>query len=250
MKNYSHLQAVADDYNFPGHARILISGKSFVADVNGALFWPSEETLIFSDLHLKKDVVLADSEAVTDIPSFQSRETRATLMRLSHIIAEYNAKQVIVLGNGLHEAANTESPLSEDDAARLRAMQGLCKWVWVMEDNDTPELLKSFNVDIKDQYPFSGLTFRHKPLKAPVSHEIAGALHPVAKTVREDEAIYQRCFVSNNSRLVMPSFALEEPGTNVLDKSFSPLFSSGSLYVWLISMSGVSSCASRLLEAD
>ena len=33
---------------------ISVCGKSFVADMSGALFWPGKQTLIISDLHFEK----------------------------------------------------------------------------------------------------------------------------------------------------------------------------------------------------
>ncbi len=34
--------------------QVSICGRSFIADVSGALYWPAEDALIVADLHLEK----------------------------------------------------------------------------------------------------------------------------------------------------------------------------------------------------
>lgn len=240
-----HTSALDKSQADRGLSRILMSGKAFVADVSGALFWPAEETLIVSDLHLKRDANTLGAHS-----PFQNHQTRATLIKLSHLILEYNAKQVVILGDGLHPTNSYEQFLSNEDTDRLRALQEMAEWIWVTDSKPIPDFLIDFNATVLSSFSFGGLTFRHKPVAGPIAHEIAGSLHPIAKTKSQYKGAEQRCFVSNNVRIVMPSFAQQQQGRNVLDKAFTPIFASQSLYIWLIGLSTVEPVASRLLQPD
>jgi hypothetical protein len=80
----------------------------------------------------------------------------------------------------------------------------------------------------------SGVRFRHEPLRAPVSGEIAGSMHPVASIVEHDYAFRGRCFVSNGMRLILPSMGAYEEGLNVLDDRFDPLLGANGIFVWVV----------------
>lgn len=241
----ANLQAKEDTLFLKGNSRILLSGKAFIADLTGALYWPAEEMLIVSDLNLKREADEFPSDQFV-----QSRNSSATLLRLSQLISNYKVSQLIVLGNSLASSHMNEQPLNDYNIARLRDMQNMCKWIWVMENNTAPEFLKRFGVKHQESFTLGGLTFRHKPIQAPVINEVAGFFAPIAKTNQNGRLCYQRCFASNAHRLLLPSFDPKNEGINILDKEISPIFSSSNLYIWLVGMTSVYAYTSRLLLED
>ena len=59
-----------------------------------------------------------------------------------------------------------------------------------------------------------------------------------------------RCFVSNGTRMVLPSLGDYSAGVNVLSTSFDPLLGQGGLHVWFICQGRVEQVASpKLMEA-
>src|SRR5262245_52362273 len=78
--------------------RLALSGKTFVADMAGALYWPGERTLIVADLHLEKGSAFAVRGAM--LPPY---DTQDTLQRLAECIDRYEPRRVVALGDSLHD---------------------------------------------------------------------------------------------------------------------------------------------------
>lgn len=238
-----HKRTLKDDWKQPAFSRILMSGKAFVADVSGALFWPAEETLIVSDLHLeRRDEIWA---ADTQLPSDDSR---ATLSRLADVIDYYHPSRVIAVGHSLPDLGE-EDGLESKDLDKLHDLQSGRNWVWV-GDGVEGDTQKRFGGAFESAVNICGLTFRNSPVMAPVSHEIAGGMHPMAKVSRQGRQVTARCFISTGTRLVMPAFGAQSHGANVLDDMFSPIFGSEMVFVWMAGWSEVYPVAARQLLED
>ena len=122
------------------------------------------------------------------------------------------------------------------------------EWFWVSgpERSGIPETIGG---TVVPHLTLAGIKFRHEPVRAPVSHEIAGRMHPVAQIAEYGHAVRGRCFVSNGMRLVLPSIGAYSAGANVLDKSFDPLLGHEGVFVWMIYSGHVRQVASgQLLE--
>ncbi len=235
----------SEDWGYLGRSRILVSGRAFVADVSGALFWPAEETLIVSDLHLElqKGASLAGREAIA--PTY---DIRATLIRLREVMDRYHPARLITLGDSFYDAA-TFGQFQEDDLELIKELQERCQWIWVKghHDPEAPDVLDGI---VTECVNLAGLKFRYHPIAAPVVHEMAGYLRPIAKISSQGRTVRRRCFVSNGSRLVLPAFGEYTDGINVLDDAFAPLFSGESLFVWMVGWSDVFPIAARQLLSD
>src|SRR5262245_59379661 len=85
--------------------RILLCGKSFIADHTGVLYWPAERTMIVSDLHLGKGSYLADEVVV--LPPY---DTSSVFDKLEEALDRYDPLRVIALGDSF--CADCEAPLS------------------------------------------------------------------------------------------------------------------------------------------
>ena len=196
---------------------IVISGESFTADASGALFLARESLIVVADLHLEKGSSYARRRVL--LPPY---DTAATLAHLTRVIARYNPRRVIALGDSFHDREAAER-MGEADRASLRALQAGRDWIWIAGNHDPlppASLLGEAHVEIR----IGPLTFRHEPRAGDAAGEIAGHLHPVARVVTTRGSLRRRCFASDGARCVMPAFGAYAGGLNLRDIAFAPLF--------------------------
>ncbi len=110
-------QARAEQPIIYREAVIRVAGIDLVADSVGALIWPEERVVVVSDLHLEKGSSFAMRGTL--LPPY---DTAATLAQLAAVIARYNPRTVISLGDSFHDGEAHER-LSDADRASLAAMQ-------------------------------------------------------------------------------------------------------------------------------
>lgn len=222
---------------------IVICGKRLIADASGGLYWPDERLLIVSDLHLEKGSSAASKGTL--LPPYDSH---ATLMKLAETIDKYDPARVVALGDSLHDARAAER-IGPDNLAAIAIMQEGREWFWVAGNHD-PEIPTLLGGRPAQELLVGGLRLRHEPCNGPVTHEIAGHLHPAARLATHGTAIRRPCFVGNGQRLVMPAFGAFTGGLNVLDEAFAPLFGSDGLQVWMLGHDGAYPVAARRLRAE
>jgi len=227
-----------------GSQPLAVSGKAFVADMSGALYWPAEKMLIVADLHLGKGAAFA-ARGTQMLPPY---DTRDTLLRLVRAIDAYDVETVVALGDSFHDKGSFEL-MDADDRKILDILQHERNWVWVSGNHD-PEIAEQAGGKRADVLEIGGLMLRHEPQLGPVTHEIAGHLHPAAKVSLYGHGIRRPCFIGNSRRLILPAFGSYTGGLNVLDQAFQPLFGHDGFAVWLLGDDGLYPVATRRLSAD
>lgn len=223
--------------------RVTVSGRQFIADQSGALYWPSEDALIIADMHLEKGSHYAAKGQM--LPPY---DTRATLMALAEAIDRFEADHVIALGDSFHDA-NGPARMAPEDREILAILMEDRDWCWVTGNHDPvlPELLGGLVVD---ELAIGGLVLRHEPKPGPIPHEIAGHMHPAAKISLYGHALRRPCFIGNGRRLIVPAFGAYAGGLNVLDDAFRPLFGNDGFNVCMMGHEGLYPVATRLLRED
>lgn len=222
---------------------LAVCGKVFRAHMSGALYWPAEDALIVSDLHLEKGSHFAERGQM--LPPYDTRET---LRRLADAIDTYDAATIIALGDSLHDSAAAER-IDAGDLETLRILQEDREWIWVTGNHD-PELSPVLGGDVVPSLTVEGITLRHEPGPGAITHEIAGHLHPAARLVMHGTSLRRPCFVGNGLRLIMPAFGAFTGGFNVLDPAYEPLIGVDGMAVWMLGQEGVYPVAPRLLRED
>ena len=211
---------------------VALCGKVFIAHWSGALYWPAEDALIISDLHLGEDTPLT--------------RTHDTLARLAAALDMTPASTVIALGDGLSMAAGR---LAAADLDVLRILQEERDWIWITGDTDRT-IAQRLGGHVLEQLTVSGLTLRTVPALGRVTHEIAGHLHPAARVSRRGHTVLRPCFAGNGRRLILPAFGAPSGGLNILDAAFEPLFGHDGMQVWMLGHEGLYPVATRLLRSD
>lgn len=199
-----------------GLATSLNDGE-VVCDPSGALFVPSENLLVVSDLHLEKGAAFARRGML--LPPY---DTAATLALLEHVVERYGPARVICLGDSFHDrhGAFLMPAMFRD---RLNALVGQRDWIWIAGNHD-PERPAGLGGDTAEEVTSGRWIFRHEPSSHARPGEVAGHLHPAARVAGNGRSVRGACFASDMSRMVMPSFGITTGGLNVLDHAFAGLF--------------------------
>ncbi|CCE07486.1 conserved hypothetical protein [Bradyrhizobium sp. STM 3843] len=191
-----------------------LGDQSFVTDLSGALWWDEERLLIVSDLHLEKGSSFAARGTL--LPPF---DTAATLGRLAAVVARYNPRRVIALGDSFHDR-DAHTRLSGDDRACIASLQVGRDWLWIAGNHDpAPD---NVGGSVASEIAIGAVVFRHEPTGA--RGEIAGHLHPKARVATRARTVERRCFVSDGERAIMPAFGAYAGGLSVRDAAFARIF--------------------------
>ena len=224
-------------------ATLVVCGIHARPDVTGALYLPDAQTVVVSDLHFEKGSSFAPKGQY--LPPY---DTRATLTMLEKACARYNPYRVIALGDSFHDQSARER-LDDADLARIRTLTSSVVWTWITGNHD-PSPPADIGGNTAHELDIGPLTFRHEPRPAPQTGEISGHLHPAAAVVVRGRRLRRRCFVSDGTRLIMPSFGAFTGGLNVTSAPFEDLFDRTSFTAWMIGRDEVYPVAGRRLRRD
>jgi uncharacterized protein len=210
-----------------GAARLLVSGKSFIADPTGAIYWPAENTLIVADLHLSNCSYLEGHDVL--LPPY---DTASSFEKLEEALDRYDPDKIVALGNSF--GGFSSGGLTQHQNDWLQDMMEGREWYWVT-GHENSVLPDGVGGEAVPHLKAGGITFRAAAVRAPVANEIAGGLHPVAQVSQYGHLMRGRCFVTNGMRLILPSIGNYAAGTNVLSPDFDPFLAQGGLFVSFIS---------------
>jgi hypothetical protein len=182
---------------FAGHTLRLLPDR--------AIFWPVCRTLIIADVHLGK----AAAFRVAGIP-VPTGASAKDLSRVSALIADTDARRVIVLGDLVH-AARSHQPELFDLVSRWRAMHADLDILLVRGNHDksagpTPREWRISEVE--EGVDELGIILSHHPPEGPCRSVIYGHIHPMARLRDFDgSSVNVPAFIfDGDSMAVLPSF--------------------------------------------
>jgi len=221
---------------------IAIGGVEAWPHASGALYLPSERTLLVSDLHLEKASCYARRGVF--LPPY---DTRTTLGAVALAIAAFNPRRIIAMGDSFHDRHGA-GRLDEADAHALAALQAGRDWLWLTGNHD-PDAAPGLCGDVADQAVVAGLTLRHEPSPVCAAPEIAGHRDPVAPIRLRGKTLRRRCFIADGKRLILPAMGSLAGGLNVRDMAIAGLFA-GTREVWMLGQGRVFALSPALLLPD
>ncbi len=225
-----------------GASRILLCGRSLIADATGAIYWPPESTLIVAGIQLANCSNLEGHDVL--LPPY---DTASSFEKLEEALDRYEPERVIALGDSF--AGTSAIGLSHHQLDWLQDMMEGRGWYWVTGGEEC-ELPAGIGGEVVPQLTLNGIKFRADAIRAPVANEIAGGLHPVAQVSQYGHVIRGRCFVSNGMRLILPAVGNYSAGANVLGSAFDPFLGQGALFVWFMAQGQVYPVAPPQLIED
>ncbi|MCA3454704.1 MAG: ligase-associated DNA damage response endonuclease PdeM [Rhodobacter sp.] len=196
-----------------------LAGQPLLALASGALYWPAQDLLCVSDLHLGKSERLA-RRGGTLLPPY---ETRETLTRLGGVLAATGARHVVCLGDSFDDGA-AGGGLEEDDRLRLCALMAGRSWTWIAGNHD-PAPLASGGTHLSE-FATAGLTFRHIAVPGETG-EVSGHFHPKARVAGRSRP----CFLIDAARVILPAFGCYTGGLRASDPALAALLEPQALAV-------------------
>lgn len=183
---------------------------------HGAIYWPAEEMLLVSDLHLEKASFLA--RFGSPLPHY---DTRDTLMRLEALIQHYKPRQLICLGDSFHDR-NAHQRLQEKERELLTRLVNTVEiWRWILGNHDAA-LAGSLEGHATVQHQCRNILLTHEPEASPLA-QIIGHYHPKARLSLGGLRVSGKCFMLAERLLIMPSFGSFTGGLDSEDEVFSGL---------------------------
>lgn len=206
---------------------IRFAGQDLQLDPEGVLYWPSEHTLIASDLHFEKSTFLAQHGSL--VPPY---DTHDTLERLERLVKKYKPKKLILLGDSFHD----RSAWKRLDVALQKRITALAKTVpcvW-LEGNHDVALAGHELGDFAAQHQVAGILFTHEPAKDIEGPQIIGHYHPKIRLTLRAAKVSGRCFVHTDRMFVMPSFGSYTGGLDVRDEAFNQVLEGSEPELYMI----------------
>lgn len=204
-------------------APLHLGSERLMLDPSGAIYWPSRNMLIVSDLHLEKGSAAAARGRL--LPPYDSR---ATLDRIALLMRHYSPKIMLALGDSFHDADGAHR-LAPAEAARLSAMGRQSHFIWVLGNHDAA-LPASLPGEICAQWSDGPLVFRHEAASAAVQGvaELSGHYHPKATVPVRGAAVTRPCFITDgHRRLILPAFGAYTGGLDVAHPTIAAFFPRG-----------------------
>ena len=194
------------DFNF--------QGTRLSALFEGALHWPDANILTVSDLHLGKSERIQRRSGQM-LPPY---EVIDTLTRLEDAIRRVAPKTVICLGDSFDDLA-AGAALHEDHVTWIARLMAGREWIWI-EGNHDPGPLELGGTHLSE-FRKGPLVFRH--IATDAAGEISGHYHPKARLMLGGRAVTRKCFLVDETRLILPAFGTYTGGLRSDDTTLAAL---------------------------
>ena len=191
------------------------AGEELVMSNAQAIYWPGEQILLVSDLHLEKGSYYAQRGQM--LPPYDSR---ATLERIADAVKHTGARRVITLGDNFHDDDGTHR-LDPFATGMLEALTRSLDWVWITGNHDE-HMHRSFGGQIADELEIGGIVLRHIAQSGETRPELSGHFHPKMRVNVRNRHIARPCAVkaarsSAGDRMILPAFGAYTGGMDAGD---------------------------------
>ncbi len=181
---------------------LVFADQSFELQPTGAIFWPKEELLIISDVHLGK--ITHFRKHGMPIPNDAALEN---FEKLDQIISYFNPAQLVFLGDLFHASFNNEFVHFKSWVAQQTVPITLIKGNHEVLDDAT---YASFGIEVEPYITFDTFRLQHYPVEessnVPV---ICGHVHPAYLLKgKAGDKIKLKCFHATEIQLTLPAFGV------------------------------------------
>ncbi|OUM04288.1 ligase-associated DNA damage response endonuclease PdeM [Variovorax sp. JS1663] len=210
--------------------RLELAGQSIELLPERALWWAAGGALFVADLHLGK--AAAFRALGQPVPHGTTLEN---LQRLDALIEQHGPRELVVLGDFLHDASGrTPHVLASLSAWRHRHAALRCVVVRGNHDSRAGDPPAELGIEIVDEPHLTGpFAACHHPQAHATHFVLAGHLHPVCRLQgRGRDSLRMPCFVQEAHRLVLPAFGEFTGGWPVEAAAGRRFFGIGGDAVW------------------
>ncbi|WP_114227274.1 MULTISPECIES: ligase-associated DNA damage response endonuclease PdeM [Sphingomonas] len=178
---------------------LSFAGHDFLAEPQGALWWPARQALLVADLHLEKASWFAKLGQF--LPPYDSI---ATLTALNELVDRTGAATLYCLGDSFHDKFGCDR-LPEAACALLTGMTARLDWVWILGNHD-PGFADHCGGRLVEEIAVDNLVLRHEAQPLDPRPELSGHYHPKLRLQLRGKRVSRRCFVASGSKLILPAF--------------------------------------------
>ncbi|WP_171235305.1 ligase-associated DNA damage response endonuclease PdeM [Ruegeria sp. HKCCA6837] len=190
---------------------------------SGALWWPEQQMLCVSDLHLGKSERLARRNGLA-LPPYDTRET---LDRLADDLERTNAETVLCLGDSFDDLEAAQA-LPSAERLRIAALQAGRKWIWI-EGNHDPGPIELGGTHLFE-WRNGPLVFRHIA-EDQAQGEVSGHYHPKARIRVRGRHISRPAFLLDQKRLILPAYGTFTGGLRSSDQVLADLMDQSAMAI-------------------
>ncbi|MEM6429672.1 MAG: ligase-associated DNA damage response endonuclease PdeM [Deinococcota bacterium] len=167
--------------------------------INHALFWPSENVLLISDLHLGR----AETFQRAGLP-LPSGHEEADLARLASLQAFTGATKVYILGDVIHARSGMTEVRVEAFAEWLEQLPASVQLIAGNHDRSSEQIFTAWGLEASASILLAGIHLVHEPQTEGM--HICGHIHPVAQVGSRRDYVRLPCFVVAPKRIILPAF--------------------------------------------
>ena len=189
---------------------IKFAGHEFRPHPCGSLYWPAEDILIISDLHLEKGSSFVKRGLF--LPPYDTTET---LEKLQAICEKVQPRTLLFLGDVFHDHKALER-MQETDRRILESLISHYKMVWI-EGNHDPATAPQ-GIDVLQDFKIQNIIFRHIAGEDE-GFEMSGHYHPCIKFSHKGQKVRRPCFLVSERKLIMPSFGAFTGGLDIHEEA-------------------------------
>jgi len=181
---------------------IVFAGSELILNNQRVLFWKEKALLVLSDLHLgkashfrKNGIALPTEIATKD------------LQRLEKLIAYYNAKKILIVGDLIHAGNNKEVSDFKNFTTRFDDVDFIL--IKGNHDRISEKKLQEIGIPyVYDSLRIEHITFSHQSNPESNIFEITGHTHPGVRLKMPTRGyIKLPCFVVTDKSLILPAFS-------------------------------------------
>ncbi|MBB2148747.1 ligase-associated DNA damage response endonuclease PdeM [Pedobacter gandavensis] len=182
---------------------ITCSGETLILNIERAIFWPNQQLLIISDLHIGKAAHFRKHGI--QVPSTLGDQD---LQRLAGLIELYKPSTVLITGDLFHDQLNSDVDLfsawkSSFSATRFLLIKG-------NHDKLIDKDYKDLGIEVyEEEMIFPPFRFIHdRPDAASEYYTISGHIHPGLRIYgKARQSLNLPCFYFGASYAVLPAFS-------------------------------------------
>lgn len=196
-------------------------------DARKGLMLLDHDTLCVADLHFEKASFLQMNGHVP-LPTY---DTRDSLHRLGQLVADYNPKTVVALGDSFHDI-HADQRLSDTDCDLLNdIVDDVQDFVWVLGNHD-PDIPDSVRGRREDHAQIGNFLLTHHPHDPGADGvNLCGHYHPKLRVAVKTGKVSGPCFAISDERIILPSFGTFTGGLSVNHPDFKSALPGATGYV-------------------
>jgi uncharacterized protein len=213
-----------------GSVHIECAGESLLLHPDRAVLWPAMRTLFIADLHLGKAEIFRRS----GIP-IPEGDTQTDLLRLDRLIAAYELRRIVLLGDFLHAASPGRSTHADAFAA-WRMTQSALEFVVIAGNHDRRAAGRELAESVawhSNEWQIGPFICRHHPGTSSAGYVLAGHIHPVVFLYgsHRERTRVPVCWVRRD-HAVLPSFGSFTGGGDIEPMPGDQLYAFAAGRVW------------------